>query len=182
MRFFLFLFGIALGIAATLAYMMFVEHPAPAPVAQALPRDPPITVTLGESFLTAVVRRGTLDTPGVTVPGDALRAEPTDGAIIVHATVDLLGQRTEGTVTLRPVLEAGRLRITVIATDLGSVPLPAMDQMLERQIDARVQSLLAGLPVTITGVTVERGRGLVVTCEVDLHRLEQQAKSRAAAN
>lgn len=178
MRFFLFLFGIALGIAGTLAYTMFVLHPAPSPMPQVLPPDPPITVTLGESFLTAIVRRGALDTPGVTIPGNGLRAEPIDGAIVVHATVDVLGQTTTGTVTLRPVLDAGRMHIVVVSTDLGSVPLPAIDQVLEAQIDARVASLLAGLPVTVTGVRVERGRGLVVTCEVDLRRLEQRAKPR----
>lgn len=177
MRFVLFVFGIVLGVAGTLAYTMFVVNPAPAPLPQVLPPDPPITVTLGESFLTAMVRRGALDTPGFTIPGSALRAEPIDGAIVVHATVDVLGQTTEGTVTLRPIIAGGRLRVAVIATDLGSVPLPAMDRLLEAQIDARVQSLLAGLPVTVTGVRVERGRGLVVTCEVDLKRLEQRARA-----
>ncbi len=179
MRFFLFLFGIALGVAGTLAYTMFVEHPATTPVAQILPTDPPITVTLGESFLTALVRRGALDTPGISVPGNALRAELADGTIVVHAAVEVVGQSTEGTITLRPKLTGDHLAIEVVETNLGSVPLPAMDQMLETQINARVQSLLAGLPVTITGVTVEKGRGLIVTCQVDLAQLEQQAKARA---
>ncbi len=180
MRFFLFLFGIALGVAGTLAYTMFVLHPATTPVVEALPADPPITVTLGESFLTAIVRRGALDTPSFSVPGNALRAELGDGTIIVHAAVEVVGQSTEGLVTLRPTLTAGRLGIAVVETNLGSVPLPAMDQMLETQINARVQSLLAGLPVTLTGVTVERGRGLIVTCQVDLQRLEQRTKAPVA--
>ena len=105
------------------------------------------------------------------MPGDSLRAELGDGTIVVHAAVMVAGQGTEGTVTLRPTLTGGRLGIAVVETNLGSVPLPALDQMLETQVNARVQSLLAGLPVTITGVTVERGRGLIVTCQVDLQRL-----------
>ncbi|MEO7093910.1 MAG: hypothetical protein ABI175_11710 [Polyangiales bacterium] len=174
MRFFLFVFGIVLGVAGTLAYTMFVVHPATTPIAEALPANPPMTVTLGESFLTAVVRRGALDTQGLAVPGNALRAELGDGTIIVHAAVEVVGQSTEGTITLRPTLNVGRLGIAVVETNLGSVQIPAMDHMLETQINARVQSLMAGLPVTITGVSVERGRGLILTCEVDLQRLEQK--------
>jgi uncharacterized protein YpmS len=174
-RFFILLFGIVLGVAGTLAYSVLANPPEPVPAAQALPADPPMTVTLGESFLTALVRRGTPPTTGVSVPPTALRTEVRDDAIVVHANVDVLGKMTSGTAVLRPVLRDGHLKIEVVETNLGDLSIPAMEQVLEQQIDARLKSLLDGMPVTITGVKLERGRGLIVTCNVDLDRMERQA-------
>lgn len=180
MRFIILLFGIALGVAGTLAYSVFANPPETVPAAQALPADPPITVTLGESFLTALVRRGTPPTQGVSVPPTALRTEVRDDAIVVHANVDVLGKMTQGTAVLRPVLRDGKLKIEVVETNLGDLSIPAMEQVLEQQIDMRLRMLLEGLPVTITGVKLERGRGLIVTCNVDLERLERQAATARA--
>jgi hypothetical protein len=180
MRLVLFVLGVAIGVAATLAYAVF-SHPAkPAPVAQPLPATAPITVTLGERFLTGVLRRGALETPGVTVPRTALRAELRDDTIVVHANVEVLGRATESTATLRPVLRNGQLAIDVVSTNLGNLPLPAMEQVLEKQINARLQSLLEGMAVTITGVKVDRGKGLIITGDVDLDQLEQTPPVQAA--
>jgi len=52
-----------------------------------------------------------------------------------------------------------------------------MDQLLEQQINARLQPLLEGVPVIVTGVGVDPARGLVVTCQVDLDRLDAQASA-----
>jgi len=170
-RFILFLLGIALGVAGTLAYSIYMSPAEPVVPQAALPANPPITLTLGESFLTALVRRGTVDTPGVTVPPTALRAEVTDQSIIVHANVDVLGKQTASTATLRPVLVNGALKIEVVDTAVGEVAIPGMEQILEQQINVRLHSLLDGMPVTITGVKLVNGVGLVVTCEVDLDRI-----------
>ena len=176
MRFLLLLLGIVLGVAGTIAYGMFVatsEVPAP----QAVATHAPMTVSLDERFLTAVMQRavsdGTVTAPGVDVPRTQVKAELGNGVIVVHANVEVLGQPTRGTVTLQPQLDAGRLRVAVVETNLGSIQLPAMDELVETQINNRVASLLDGLPVTVTGVAIVRGRGLVVTCNVDLERLDQ---------
>lgn len=173
MRFVLFLLGLALGIAGTLAYTVFAA-PTPPPMSEPLPADPQITVMLGERFLTEVIRRAAVETPGVKVSPD-LRVELRDDTMIVHAKVDVLGQPTEGTAVLRPVLRQERLRMDVVETNLGALPMPAMEQVLERAIDARMQSLLAGVPVAVTGVTVDRAHGLTVTCRVNVDRLEPRA-------
>jgi uncharacterized protein YpmS len=175
-RFILFLFGIILGVAGTLAYSVLMNPPEPVAQQQALPADPPITLTLGESFLTALVRKGTIDTPGVAVPPAALRAEVANDAIIVHANVDVLGKQTASTATLRPVLTDGHLKIQVVDTSVGELAIPAMEQILETQIDNRLHSLLDGMPVTITGVKLVNGVGLVVTCQVDLDRITTTAR------
>ncbi|MEO6772078.1 MAG: hypothetical protein ABI467_03540 [Kofleriaceae bacterium] len=181
MRLLLFLFGIALGVAGTLAYAMFANqtHAEVVAVARPLPQNPPITVTLGEPFLTGIVRRAALETPGVAVAPTQLRTELRDGVIIVHANVEVLGHTTDATATLRPVLRDGQLRIDVVKTSVGTMPIPALDQVLEQQINARVQSLLAALPATITGVEIDHVRGLTITCSVDLDKLELRAGSGA---
>ncbi|HTL31935.1 MAG TPA: hypothetical protein VL326_02355 [Kofleriaceae bacterium] len=183
-RFVIFLFGIVLGVAGTLAYGMFVVSgpgPLPTPVAT----HAPVTVTLDESFLTALMQRAIADAPATKVPGvdvskTRVRAELRGDMIVVHASVNVLGAPTEGTVSMRPVLRNGRLAIDVVETNLGAIALPAMDQVLDKQINARVQSLLDGMPVTVTGVGVDPGRGLAVTCQVDLDRLETQTSPQAA--
>lgn len=174
MRFLLLLVGIVLGVAGTVAYGMFVATPAvPAPrpvIAQA-----PMTVALDERFLTALVQRAVADgaaqAPGVDVPRTQVAARLGDGVIIVRASVEVLGRPTEGSVTLRPVLRDGGLRFDVIETNLGAIQMPAMDRLLETQLDDRVRSLLDGLPVTVTSVAVEPTRGLIVTTQVDLDRI-----------
>lgn len=178
MRFVLFLFGIILGVGGTLAYVV-LAHPAdPAAIAAPVPVNAPITVTLGESFLTAVLRRS----PPVAARATALRAELRDGEIVVHVAVDVLGTPTEGTAVLRPILRGGRLAIDVVSTNLGDLSIPAVDAMLDQQINARLASLLAGMPVTFTSVRVTPGVGLVVTCDVDLARLERVAAQPAGAS
>ena len=182
MRLLLFLFGIALGVAGTLAYAMFINGTAAeaSVVAQPLPPNPPITITLGEAFLTGIVRRAALETPGVSVPPTQLRTELRDDSIIVHANVDVLGQATDATATLRPVLRDGQLRIDVVKTSVGTMPVPQLEQVLEKQINARVQSLLAAMPATITGVEIDHAHGLTITCAVDLDKLDRHAGSGVA--
>lgn len=184
MRIVLFLLGIVLGVGGTLAYSV-LANPAEPAVSAPLPTNAPITVTLGESFLTAVLRRSAITpapsgAPGVAVPASALRAELADDKIIVHATVDVLGKPTESTATMRPVLRDGRLVIDVVETNLGDLSIPALEGVLDQQINARLASLLQGMPVTFTGVKVTRAGGLVVTCQVDLAQLERVAAQATA--
>jgi hypothetical protein len=94
----------------------------------------------------------------------------------------VLGQSTEGTITPRPVLDAGRLRIEVAETNLGTIQLPAIDQLLEVQISDRIRSLLDGLPVTVTSVGIDPARGLILTCQVDLERLDEASTPSASAS
>ncbi|MEO8705621.1 MAG: hypothetical protein ABI867_36660 [Kofleriaceae bacterium] len=164
MRFFVFVFGIVVGVAATLAYVMF-EAPTPIQAPAALPNDPEITVTLGERFLTEMIRRASVDVPGVTVAPD-LRVELRDDTIVVHATVEVLGRPTEGTAVLQPRLRDGHLTMEVIETNVGALPMPATEQVLERAINTRIESLLHGVPVAVTGASVDRAHGLTITCRV----------------
>jgi hypothetical protein len=157
---------------------MFVAT-APVPVARPVPTHAPVTLTLDESFLTALMQRALADgagsgMPGVAVPKTQVRAELKGDLIIVHASVEVLGAPTEGTVSMRPVLRNGRVALDVVESGLGSIALPAMDQVLDKQINARLQSLLDGIPGTVTGIGVEPGRGLSVTGQVDLEQLEKQ--------
>ena len=180
MRIFLFLLGIVLGVGGTLAYAVLANPGEPATASAPLPVNAPITVTLGESFLTAVLRRSAISpapggAPGVAVPATALRAELKDGQIVVHATVDVLGKPTESTAIMRPVLRGGRLAIDVVETQLGDLPIPALEGVLDEQINARLASLMQGMPVTFTGVNVTQAAGLVITCQVDLAQLERVA-------
>jgi len=187
MRFLLLLVGVAAGVLGTLAYGMFVATPpAPAPqvVPQAVATHAPMTVALDERFLTAVMQRavasGAVSAPGVEVPRTQVQAELRNGTILVHAGVEVLGQPTQGTVTLRPELVGGRLKMDVAEADLGQIQLPALDQVLETQINERLQSLLDGIPVTVTSVGTDPARGLVLTCQVDLDRLENAATAQPA--
>jgi hypothetical protein len=185
MRLLLFLFGIALGVAGTLAYAMFAEgtHAAVVSVAQPLPPNPPISIRLGEPFLTGIVRHAAAEMPGVAVPPTQpgqLRIELRDDAIIVHANVDVLGQATDATATLRPMVRDGQLHIDVVKTSVGTMPVPALDQVLEKQINSRVQTLLASMPATITGVEIDHAHGLTITCDVDLDKLDHHAGSGVA--
>lgn len=178
-RLFLFVIGFALGVAATLGYGIFVAtEPVPAP--QPVATHAPMTVSLDESFLTAIVQRNAAETvaaPGVDVPRTQMRVEIVGQNIVVHAAVKVLDQPTDGTVTLRPVLDAGKLRIEVVNTNLGAIQLPGLDQVIAQQINDRLRSLLHDLPVTVTGVTVDPVRGLTVTCQVDLQQLASGALS-----
>ena len=182
MRLLLFLFGIALGVAGTLAYAMFADGTrAPVvAVAQPLPPNPPISIRLGEPFLTGIVRHAAAETPGVSVPPGQLRIELRDDAIIVHANVAVLGQGTDATATLRPLVRDGQLHIDVVKTSVGTMPVPALEQMLEKQINSRVQTLLASMPATITGVEIDHAHGLTITADVDLDKLDQHVGSGLA--
>jgi len=181
MRLLLFLFGIALGVAGTLAYAMFEgTHTPVVAVAQPLPPNPPISIRLGEPFLTGIVRHAAAETPGVAVPPTQLRTELRDDAIIVHANVDVLGQTTDATATLHPTVRDGQLHIDVVKTSVGTMPVPQLEQMIEKQINTRVQTLLASLPATITGVEIDHAHGLTVTADVDLDKLDHHAGSGVA--
>jgi uncharacterized protein YpmS len=175
MRFLLLVLGIALGVAGTLAYATFAS-PSQVPPTAALPADPQLTVTLGDRLVSEIVRRSVLQTPGLGGTKPALAVTLRDDLIVVDATVDVLGKRASGTATLRPKLEGGRLRIDVVETNLGTLPMPPLEQILENQINTRIAALLVGMPVTFTGVRVDRTRGLTVTCRVDLAALDLGAE------
>jgi uncharacterized protein YpmS len=162
MRFVLFLFGIAIGVAGTLAYAMFLAPQSQPAVALPLPTNPPVTLTLGQSFLTELVRHAS---------HTDLRTELKEDAIVVHANMEVLGQATDGTAELRPVLRDGQLQIDVVGTNVGAIPVPQLQDTVAKQINARVHSLLEGMPVTITGVHVDREHGMTITCDVDVTQL-----------
>lgn len=182
MRLVLFLLGLALGVAGTLAYAVFASPAEPATVSAPLPANAPITLTFSDSFLTAVLRRSVISSaggaPGLAIPASGLRAELRDDVIVVHATVDVLGRPTESTAILRPVLRDGGLAIDVVETNLGDLPVPGFENVLGQQINARLASLMEGMPVTFTGVKVTREAGLEITCQVDLDHLAPVALSR----
>jgi len=60
------------------------------------------------------------------------------------------------------------------------MPVPQLEQMIEKQINTRVQTLLASLPATITGVEIDHAHGLTVTADVDLDKLDHHAGSGVA--
>lgn len=175
MRFLLLVLGIALGVAGTLAYATFAS-PSQGPSPGSLPADPQLTVTLGDRLITEIVRRSVLDAPALRGTRPDLAVSLRDDLIVIDATLDVLGKRARGGATLRPKLESGRLRIDVIETNLGTLPMPPLQPILEARINARIAALLAGLPVTFTGARVDRTRGLTVTCRVDLAALDLDAE------
>lgn len=170
-RFLIFVFGIALGIASTLVYATFA-NPSQAPVATPLESDPQLTITLGQPLVAEVVQRAIAEAPG-------LGAKPTiqvsfkDEAIAVDASVEVLGRRGSGTALLRPTIEHGKLRVAIARTSLGTLELPVAS-LLEKQLNSRIGAIsptLSGLPLTFTGVRIDK-QGLTVTGRVDLAALK----------
>jgi len=170
MKFVVFLLGLVLGIAGTLAYATFAGSsrlPAPA----VLEHDPQLSVTLGEPLVTELIKRSVEDAAGAGARPD-LRVRLQDDAILLDADLDVLGRRGHGTATLWPAIKDGKLRIEVAKASLGDLAMPALEQVLEKQINRRIRSLLAGMPVTFTGARVIAGTGFVITCRVDVASLD----------
>jgi hypothetical protein len=177
MRFVLFLLGLVLGVAGTLAYAMFGSATAQPAIMRPPADDAPITVTLGKPFLDGLLRRTVLELPGVGATPADLEVEFRDGTIAVHADIDVMGRSARGETVLKPVLRDGRLRVDVVETNLGAMPLPAMERVIEDRINARLRSLMSGIPVTFTGATVDPARGLVVSCTVDPRVLDDTGRT-----
>lgn len=160
------LLGAAIGAGAALIYVAETAPLAPRATI-ALPDHPPIQVSFGPAFLTALLR-------------DALRHEApafTDlvvtvrgGRLVARANVEIFGQRTSARVVLRPTLVAGHVHVGVARVTVGTIEFP-LEATLDRAIDDRLHALLTGLPVTIAGLAVDPDRGLIVTCNVDLAAL-----------
>ena len=126
-RFLLLIIGIVLGVVGTVAYGMFVATP-PVPAHRPVPTHAPVTVTLDESFLTAIIQRSfagapATNVPGVAVPKTRVRAQLRGDLIIVHASVEVLGAPTSGSVSMRPVLRNGRPALDVVESSLGAIAL-----------------------------------------------------------
>jgi len=169
-RFLAFLFGIVVGVGGAVAYMVFTP-PADAVTPSKLPPSAPLTVTFGEPLITGLLQRGSLRIPGASVPPDSLRAEIGDGVLTVRATVDIAGRSSHAKAVVRPVLTRGTLRVEVVEGTLGVLPVPALQQLLDEQVNPRLRTVFAGLPATVTGVALDRERGLSVSAEIDLSRL-----------
>ena len=170
MRFLILVFGIALGIASTLAYAAFA-NPSHVPAATPLESEPQLSITLGQPLVAEIVQRAIAEAPG-------LGAKPTiqvslkNDAIAVDASIEVLGRRGSGTARLRPTIENGKLRVAIASTSLGTLELPVAS-LLESQINSRIAAIhptLSGMPVTLTGVRIDP-RGLTVTGRVDLAAL-----------
>ena len=170
-RFLILVFGFALGVAATLVYAAFAT-PSQVPAAPPLEANPQLSVTVGESLVAELVKRAIEEAPGGGAK-PAIQVSLRDDAIAVDASVDVLGRRASGTALLRPTVVKGKLKIAIASTSLGALQLPALESLIEKQLDARIGSLaptLAGVPVAVTGARVDR-TGLTLTCRVDLAAL-----------
>jgi hypothetical protein len=167
------LVGVALGGGAVMLYMLLVPAEPTARVApstpQAPPVHPPMSVTLGEPFLTAIARDALGNAAELPSIRD-VRVESGHGELIVRGTFDVLGNPVAGSATLRPVVDAGELHIEVVRTEFGQLPVP-LERVIEQQINRRLSGLFADLPVSITGVSIGWRRGMTVTCDVALDQL-----------
>ncbi len=170
MRFLAFLFGIVVGVGGAVAYMVFTP-PVDAVTPSKLPSSAPLTVTFGEPLITGLLQRGSLRIPGASVPPDSLRAEVGDGVLTVRATVDIAGRQTQAKAVLRPIVDQGTVRVEAVEGTLGVLPVPALQQLLDEQVNPRLRTVFGGLPATVTGVALEHDRGLSVSAEIDLTRL-----------
>lgn len=182
MRFVLFVLGLVLGVAITLGYVVFVDTNVRPPAPRvALEREAPITVVLGEPFLAGIVRLALVESaPTSALEPVTVTVDVSDDALVVGADINVLGQQARGTARLRPMLEHGELRLGVIDSTLGGLPLAPMDDAIEQQLNARLHSLFEGVPVTVTGLRLDRARGLILTCEIDLAQLARtEGRARA---
>jgi hypothetical protein len=172
MRLLLFLFGLVLGVAGTLVYAMFGSSTEPPVATQPPEQDAPITLVFGKPFLDAMLDRTAVDLPGPGAPPTDLQVELRDGTLAVIAEVEVLGKTARGEAVVKPVIRDGKLRVDVVETNVGEIPLPAIEKTIEDQLNTRLRVLLSGLPVEFTGATVDRTRGLVVSCNVDPRTLD----------
>jgi len=180
MRLVTFILGLLLGAAGAVAYMMF-GMPARQPVVTApLPKDPALTIVFGPGVVDQVIQRGAREAAAEASAHD-VRTELRNGVIVVDGEVELLGQTSHASVELRPVLRAGQLRVDVAQPSVGAlpVPVPALEQILERELDTRIHAMLDGMPVTLSGVQVDPVRGVTVTGEVDPAALDQAVSAAA---
>ncbi len=170
-RFLIFVFGIALGIASTLVYAAFAT-PSPVRVAAPLESDPQLSITLGQPIVAELVQRAIAEAPEIGKQ-PKLQVSLRDGAIAVAASVEVLGRRGSGTALLRPIIEKGKLRLAIESTSLGTLELPVVS-LLETRINSRIGAInptLSGMPLTFTGVRIDE-TGLTVTGRVDLAAVE----------
>ena len=169
MRLFIFIFGIVVGAAGAIAYSLFYR-PAPRAVAVVapapLPSEPALSVTLGPRVIDEVVRVAARDA-STAAPAHDVRTEVRNGVIVVEGELELLGQPSHASAVLRPVLEGGQLRVDVVESSVGAMPVPMLEHVLEQQLDSRVRSLMDGVPITLTGVHVDPAHGVTLTADVD---------------
>lgn len=144
------------------------------PAARIIPDRPPVRVILGEQFLTALVRRAFAEAvvdPRLAIRNVFVDAQP--GVLVVGGTTDLFGRPTAVHVVLRPTVSDGILRMRVVSGEFARLPLPLpLGRILQRELNVRLDSLLAGLPGVISSIAVDRDEGLVVTGRIALDQLE----------
>lgn len=158
--------GFVLGAGAVIVYLVASARPvAPRPV----PADPPVMVTLGAPFLTAVMHQAIAHSPQAAMISD-LRVVPREGELELTANVAVLGYATRATVELRPVVRAGTLAVEVVAGEVGNLPVP-IESMLQDELDRRMRALWTDVPFTVTAVAVRPDRGLMISGRVDVGAL-----------
>lgn len=163
------LVGFALGVGAAVLYLVTNAQVQPRPVSAHQPH-PPMSVTLGDPFLTTLTRDALAGTE-IDQRLAKLTVTSEDGVLVVSGEADMAGTPILASATLRPIVRNSKLVVDVVSTDFGSFPVPPLETLVEEQVNARLTALLGTMPVTITGVSVARGRGMTVTCAVDLQQL-----------
>lgn len=154
-----------------LAYVIFAGPPIAGPD-EPLPKHPPVTLVLGTPFLQEAVQRAVESAPGLGIASKDVKVSVRDRELVVSAPVQVVGKTARGSISMRAILEKGQLKFDVTSTGLGGMPLPKIGQTIEQQVDARIRALMKGLPIVVTGAKVDKKRGLVITGDVDLGRLE----------
>ncbi|MFN8557617.1 MAG: hypothetical protein U0531_09815 [Dehalococcoidia bacterium] len=161
--------GLALGAAATLALFGPPDsEPRGRPTSIAPPEfAPDISVTFSLTLLSALVQQAA-ERADAPISMTDVRVEAARGALLVRGNITVAGHGAAGVIPLEPTVEDGRLRMRVRDARLGPFPAPPrLERLVEAPVNARIESVLAGLPATITGAAVS-DEGLTVTARTQL--------------
>ncbi len=181
-----FVFGVIIGAVALLAVLLLLAQPSKAPDIRRAPGDPDIKVFIKEDFLNAQIAAQfqRLNGPGPAGQSqfslEDIHLNTRPGNTIEVTSNAKLGElpKVPVHITLRPYADNGRLRVDLVSSDLGRLPLPGrvgdlVNELVNRQLDRALEQA----PVTVLAVSTEED-GISVELKLNPSLFQSQPAPR----
>lgn len=147
-----------IGIGVGVAIMAFAWPTTPR--GSTLPPDPDVHVSLGDGYLTRIVRARLASTGVLSIHGLQVRSAPP--VLVVRAEASVGPLSAPITAELQPIAASGDVQVRIIATHVGIIPVPnVLMGLVASSINGSLHRAL-GRHATVTGVTTT-ARGLDIT-------------------
>ncbi|TAK33439.1 MAG: DUF2140 family protein [Chloroflexota bacterium] len=147
--------GAVVGAVAVVAVQSMAAPPVSKTTARANPGQTDVEITLRKDYLTRVIGQE-IQKANLPFTFQNLQIEPRgNDQIALTGQIDMNSFRVPATITAQPTVVNGQLKMNILRTDVGSIPIPIdLGAMFGEALNSQLASLQSTIPYRVNSVQV----------------------------